>query len=125
MSFLTREAIIAAQDRKFVEVDVPEWGGTVRLRSLDAEQALHQETVIAKRQKGDAKANPLASMLSASIVDGAGAPLFTEKDMHELGKKNPGVLIRLVKAANDLNQLGADTSGDDFPGGSEGTTAAA
>ncbi len=122
MSFLTREAIIAAQDRKYAVVEVPEWGGTVRLRSLDAAQALHQETVVSKRQKGDAKVNPLASILAVSIIDENGAQLFNEKDMHELDKKNPGVLIRLVGELKKLNQLDSTEVGEDV-GDSEGTPA--
>ncbi len=118
MSFLNREQIIGAADRQYVEVDVPEWGGTVRLRSLDAEQALHQEVLVKKRNAGDLKINPLAAILSVSIVDASGTPLFNDKDMNELGKKSPAILIRLVKAVNTLNKLEEDVSGD-----SEGTPA--
>ena len=112
MPFLNREQIIAAEDRTFVDVDVPEWGGTVRLRSLDADQLLHQESVASKRQKGDLKVNPISHLLSVSLVDDAGRALFSEKDLGELGRKSPGVLMRLVKAVNDLNKFEDATAGN-------------
>ena len=35
MSLLSKEAILAAQDLPSEDVEVPEWGGTVRVRGLD------------------------------------------------------------------------------------------
>ncbi len=115
---LNREQIIAAADRAFVEIDCPEWGGKVRLRSLDAEQSLHYESVVAKRAKGDLKVNPISAVLAVSIVDEAGVPLFNDKDMHEIGKKHPGVLTRLMHAVGKLNKIEEDAAGN-----SEGTPA--
>lgn len=103
MAILKRDQIIGAEDRKYVEVDVPEWNGSVRIRSLDAEQLLAQESVIDKRNKGDKKANPITNLLSMSIVDENGNPLFTEKDMHELARKSHIVLKRIMDAVNKLN----------------------
>lgn len=103
MSFLTKEQIIAAQDRQFREVDVPEWGGKIRLASFDADQALHHSELLRKRSEGKEVPNPISAMLAASIVDEKGNRLFTEKDMAELGKKSPTVLSRLVDAVRELN----------------------
>lgn len=103
--YLTREQILAAQDRKYVEVDVPEWGGKVRLQSLSADETLYHEALSKRRQQGDLKVNPLTSMLAASIVDEHGNLLFTEKDLAALGKKSPSALIRLINAVKELNKV--------------------
>ena len=105
MSFLTRDQIVDAQDRKYVDVEVPEWKGKVRLASLDADQSLKQEALLRRRQAGDANVNPLTSILAASIVGEDGNQLFTEKDLAALGKKSPAVLLRLASEVKKLNKL--------------------
>lgn len=111
-SYLTKDQILAAQDRQYKEVEVKEWGGFVRLQSLDADAALQQEAIGKKREKGDATANPLTSMLAASIVDAQGNTLFTEKDVAALGKKSPAVLVRLINEVKELNKLGDAEEGN-------------
>lgn len=112
MQFLTKQQIIEAQDRRYAEVDVPEWGGKVRLTSLTADQQMKHEQMV---KKGDTKVNPLTSMLAASIVDEKGELIFNEKDMAELGKKSPKVLVRLLAAMKELNK----NDEDDKKGNSE------
>jgi hypothetical protein len=108
VSFLTKEQIIAAQDRQFMEVDVPEWGGKVRLVSFDADQAMQHSDLMQRRKEGKPGPNPISLMLAASIVDADGSPLFKGKDIEALGKKSPAVLMRLVEAVSKLNNLGKD-----------------
>lgn len=103
MSFLTKDQIIAAQDRRYKEVEVPEWNGKVRLASFDADQALNHTELMNNRREGKPGPNPISAMLAASIVDESGNRIFTEKDMNELGKKSPTVLSRLVEAVRELN----------------------
>jgi hypothetical protein len=112
MNFLTREQIVAAQDRKFLELDVPEWGGRVRLASFTADEALRQEALVKKRAAGDDTINPVTEMLSASIVDANDKPLFTAEDMAALGKKSPNVLVRLMKRVKKLNVIKDDDAGN-------------
>lgn len=108
--FLTKEQILAAQDRRYAEVDVPEWGGKIRLQSLDADQTLKHERML---KKSDEKNNPLTSMLAASIVDQDGKLLFDEKDLIALGKKSPKVLVRLIDEMKKLNKDEKDEKGEE------------
>lgn len=110
--FLTREQIIAAQDRRFAEVHVPEWNGQVRLASLDADAALKYDALNRKRDAGDLSANPLTFVVARSIVDANGCEVFTDRDMEQLGKKSPAVLARLIMEVKKLNEMEVTPSGN-------------
>jgi len=101
--FLTKQQITEAQDRKFVEVEVPEWGGTVRLASLNADDAVEQEALVRKSKEGVPAVNPLTTLLAASIVDSEGNRLFSQSELAALGKRSPRILARLVTAVQKLN----------------------
>lgn len=101
--YLSKEQILAAQDRRYVEVDVPEWGGKVRLASFDADQALLHSELLRKRREGLAGPNPISAMLAASIVDEKGNRMFSDKEMDAFGRKSPAVLSRLVTKLRELN----------------------
>lgn len=115
-NFLSKAQIIAAQDRRYTEVDVPEWGGKVRLASLDADSSLKAERMIGK----DTKDNPLSALLSYAIVDENGDRIFDEKSMEALGKKNPTVLVRLVEAMKALNKTEEKEKGNSEASPTEG-----
>lgn len=103
MSFLTREQILAAQDRRFADVDVPEWGGKVRISSLTATQAQLFHALNVRRQAGE-NVDALGFMVAASVVDADGNALFSsEKDLPALGKKGPEAIARIATEAMKLN----------------------
>lgn len=104
MAFLTKQQIAEVQDRKFVDVEVPEWGGSVRIGSLSADDAVEQEALHRKsRDAADGSINPLTSLLAASLVDSEGKRLFTKAELEALGKKSPRILSRLITEVQKLN----------------------
>lgn len=125
---LSKEQILAAQDRKEVIVSVPEWGGDVRLMEMSGEDRAHYMASIFKygtNEKGEVTVegdptNSDAKLLARSIVDEDGNRIFTEDDIVALGKKNGLVLDRLSTEANKLNAL-TPTAVDDAAGKSEPT----
>lgn len=98
--FIDRGAILSASDVEYKEVNVPEWGGTVRLRSLSA---LESQTFAENFKKGDKDGQVRLIIMSA--VDEHGDPLFTEADIAALQKKSMKVVLRLQNAAMELNGL--------------------
>lgn len=104
MSFLTKQDIINAPDRVFDEVEVPEWGGKVRIASFTADQALRYGDVQRLRSEGKSSQNPLTLMLVMCIVDENGNQLFDEKDLEALGKRSTEALLRVVKAVREINK---------------------
>lgn len=107
MTLLGRDAILAAQDLPTKDVPVPEWGGTVRIRSLTARDRDALETAIYQaRQEGlVAPDNVRARYASACIVDENGKPLFTEEDIVALGGKSAAALGRVYDAVLSFNAI--------------------
>lgn len=105
MTLLSRDAILQVDDRKYEEVEVPEWGGTVRLRSLTgAEFDTYQQSCIT--QRGEKRTvnmrNARAKLIVLCAVDADGNRLFGEQDLAALGRKNAKPLDRLFDACQKL-----------------------
>ncbi|MER7076635.1 hypothetical protein SAMN02982929_05303 [Saccharopolyspora kobensis] len=106
---LSREAILAADDSNVEDVPVPQWGGTVRVRSLTGRERDRLEaSMIGKNGKADATrglANFRARLVAASVIDENGAPMFTEADVDALAGKSAAALDVIASAAMRLSGL--------------------
>lgn len=102
--FLTADEILAAEDVKTVEVDVPEWGGTVRLRSLSGEDAV-RFVESQGNQVGSAM-----NIVGLCAVKDDGTPLFTLEQWELIKKKSLRAIFRLQKVALEINGLSADAA---------------
>lgn len=103
MTLLNRDAILAAQDLKFEDVDVPEWGGPVRVRVMTgAERDSYSNDLLDASGKFDAKAYR-AKLLARCLVDDTGARLFTDDQVIELQNKSAAVIDRLFSVADRIN----------------------
>lgn len=106
---LTRDQIMAAQDMVFEIVDVPEWGGAVRIRSLNGlERDAFEAAIAAPQQSGKVKFNTTnmrARLCAMSICDESGQRLFKDSDVMELGKRSAAALDRVFSAAQRLSGL--------------------
>lgn len=128
MALLSKDAILAAQDRKSKIVDVPEWGGEVRLMEMSGEdRLLYLSSILSyvTDKKGNTSvqannANADSKLLARVIVDEDGKRLFSEEEIIALGQKNGVVLDRLVNEANELNALNPSAV-DEAAGKSEDT----
>lgn len=110
MELLGRAAILAAPDLPTVDVPVPEWGGTVRIRSMSAAERddFEAETYALRGPDGATNlANIRARLLARCAVDAEGTPLFTAADAGALGKKSAAAVDRCVAMAQKLNGLSA------------------
>jgi hypothetical protein len=106
---LTKEQIFAARDLQTEDVDVPEWGGTVRITVMSGKAREALMDALAEPQK---TSRFQALMLSSTIVDEAGVQIFTVDDVEHLREKNTDVLVRLVDIAMRLNKIGAKATED-------------
>lgn len=103
---LSKENIDKADDRKTIDVEVPEWGGTVRVATMSATARDSWEYSMSDT-KG--KLNPVnirAKLVAACLVDINGELLFKEKDIPGLGKKSAKALDRIFAKAQKLNGIG-------------------
>lgn len=116
--FLTREQILKADDRAYVEVACPEWGGSVRTRSLTgAERDAFEDSILGERKKNGTREvvskNIRAKLVVLAAVDQDGKPLFSVDDVTILGEKNAAALDRIFETAKKLSGI-AETDVEDL-----------
>ena len=128
MALLNREAILAANDLPTKDVSVPQWGGTVRVRSLTgAERDQFEMDMIAARRDGQvAPSNVRARYAAMCIVGEDGQNLFTATDIEALGRKSAAALDRVYQEILSFNALTDDDVdelvGNSAAGPNEGST---
>lgn len=103
---LTRDQILEADDLERQEVEVPEWGGSVWVRSMTGlERDKFETTLTNGKDKGVNLQNIRARLVGLCSVDDGGARLFTDDDVKLLGKKSAKALDRVFDVAQRLNGL--------------------
>ncbi|MGA5374247.1 hypothetical protein ACPCSD_24695 [Streptomyces griseoincarnatus] len=110
MALLSKEQITSADDRKWEDVPVPEWGGTVRLVGMSGtERNAYQSSLVVLGPNGKPQrmnmADQLAKLVGKCLVDENFERLFTDKEIKALGAKNGAVLERLGQIAQRLSGL--------------------
>lgn len=109
---LTAENILDNDDRSEVFVEVPEWGGTVRLLELSGDDRDKFDTWVNNNRSEDGKANLTgmrALLVGLCLVDEKGKRLFSDDAIErKLGKKSGSVLGKLFEEASKLNGLSAE-----------------
>jgi hypothetical protein len=111
--YLDKKAILSAQDLKYEDVEVPEWGGTVRVKELSAGERDQFEALTTKITFRNNKQefeptleNIRAKLVALSVVDENGNNLFTTADVKELAKKSASAMNRICEVASRLSGLG-------------------
>ena len=109
MALLSKEDILGINDRKFVEVAVPEWGGSVLVRSLTGRERdeFEASTVETKGNKASQNfVNFRARLVSLCIVDENKQRMFkTRSEIDALGNKSVAALQRVFNKCQELNGL--------------------
>lgn len=108
MALLTRDEILNADDRKTEEVEVPEWGGSVLVRTLSGKErdAYESGTITVKSGKQvENFENLRARLVALCLVDEKGVRLFNTKDVTSLGNKSAAALQRVYNKCQELNAV--------------------
>lgn len=106
MKFLNKKQIIDADDLKSEIVDVPEWCGCVKVRTITGTErdAFEQSIIEYKGKSARTNLNNLrAKLCQLCMTDEKGAQLFTLQDLVSLGKKSAKALDRVFGVAQTLN----------------------
>jgi hypothetical protein len=134
MALLSADDIFKKDDTIFEVVDVPEWGGEVRLRSLTGQERDKFEAGMMGDGKTMNMKNIRAKLVVMAAVDEAGKQLFAPNHDAALGKKSAAGLSRLYNVAarlsgltkEDLEEIAgnsesdqSDDSGSSCPGNTE------
>lgn len=105
---LSRDQILGAVDFNFVDVDVPEWNGSVRLRGLSAAERDEFEASLGVSQD---LVNMRARLVVNCLVDENGDKLFKSSEAKELGKKNGQVINMLFDEVRKLSGMADEDLG--------------
>jgi len=108
---LNKDQILAAEDLPFRDIEIPEWQGAVRVRTMtgserDAFEASIYDTTGEKPTLN--RTDFRAKLLSKVIVDDKGQRLFTDKEITQLGGKSAKAINRLFEAAQEINGMSAE-----------------
>lgn len=111
MKLLTKDQILGLDDRDYVEIEVPQWEGTVRLGTMTAhDRDTFESQFVGAEKLPEARKNKLymdlrARFLAKCIVGEDGKRLFTNADIKELSGRSAPVINLLFNEARKLNGL--------------------
>ena len=114
---------LAANDRPREEVQVPEWGTSLWVRTMGADERFAYEQRLREQKNGDGKTDDLTFMVElvmATCEDEAGQKVFGPERADWLRGRNAKVLLRLSDAAGRLNAL-TEAAREDLAKNSEGS----
>lgn len=106
--YLTRDQILGVDDLPTSDVEVPEWGGTVRVRGLTGTERDRFEFRLVEAHKTPGEAVVRAELVARCIVDAEGKRVFSDKEVGRLGSKSAVALDRVFDAARSLSGMGDD-----------------
>lgn len=105
---LTKDVILSADDLGHEDLEVPEWGGTVRIRALTgAERDAYEASMQQQRGKNFVRnlANVRAKLVVRTVIGEDGERLFTDSEANALGRKSAAALDRIFEVAAKLSRL--------------------
>lgn len=125
MTLLSKQDIFSVDDVKIVDLEVPEWGGTVRLRSLSAQERDDFESSTVKMRRDGTREEHMenfrARLVSKCLIDEDGKLMFTKaSEITMLGSKSAAALQRIFNECQKLNGL-SDEDVEDLTQDFEGT----
>jgi hypothetical protein len=112
---LTKDQILKADDLSFEEVEVKEWGGTVRVRMMTAGERDDYESAIYDFNLDDKDAtatfkreNFRAELVIRTVCDDKGKLMFSKGDIPALSGKGARPVQKLFNIASKLNGISAE-----------------
>ena len=106
MAILTKSQILAANDKKMIEVDLSadgEWGGSVMIRVMSGSERDRFESDFVGGNKS--VENVRAKLVAKCVCDSEGVRLFSEEEVPQLGEKSAAVLDKLFSACMKHNRF--------------------
>jgi len=122
VSYLSKDDIFKAEDLPTRDVDVPEWGGVVRVRALSGSDRDQYDASMNQAQPdGSVVRLPQGSrarLVALCVVDEDGNSMFNEFDVGRLGNKSSAALDRVITVISELSAL-TDKAVEEMEGNSD------
>jgi len=104
MALLSKAAILAAVDLQSEDVEVPEWGGTVRVAMMSGKA---RDEFFGRQGEDKVPYSQFAaSVLVSTVIDEDGNPVFDETDVAALRAKSQAAMDRVLAVSLRLNGIG-------------------
>lgn len=103
MAVLSKSAILSADDKKMVEQEVPEWGGSVMIRVMSGTERDRFESEFVGGNKSVEMVR--AKLVAKCLCDEDGNRLFSEQEIPQLGEKSAAVLDKLFSVCMKHNRF--------------------
>lgn len=113
MAYITRDVILNSKDIETEDVEVPEWGGIVKVKAMSGtERDAFEASIVDASAKGGPRMkteNIRAKLCVKTIVDPTSLqPMFTVADIEALGRKSAAALDRVYAVASRLSRVSQD-----------------
>lgn len=113
MTLLNFDDIVASQDKEYQDVDVPEWGGTVRIATMSGEDRDRWELSMMQADDSSERGFKLnfdaysrVRLVAMCLVDNNFNRIFTTtEEMDALAKKSGKVMDLLYDVAQRVNGI--------------------
>ena len=108
MTLLTKDQILSSEDISHKDIEVKEWGGTLRIAAMSAaERDSFEAGMLNSKGKSDPNRllNFRARFIASCIVDKDGKRLFAAGDVVALGKKSAAPVNRVFDECRKLNGM--------------------
>ena len=117
---LSRIEILEANDLQREKIEVPDWGGSVYIQTINGfERDAFESRCIAARKNGSLDTKLLkAQLVILSLFDEDGKRIFNENDINDLNRKSSKVIDDLFTVAQRISGL-SDDDVDELQGNSE------
>jgi len=119
MRVLTKEDILATEVETKV-VEVPEWGGSVRIKVMSGVERDQFDKWLASKPEDSAMEGMKVRICALCLVDENGERMFEDADIEVLAKKSGAALSRIFMIAQEMNYLLAgsieEVAGESEPG---------
>jgi len=110
---LTKEQIVGISDIIIDELYIPEWDGTVYVKTMTAAERDKFEESVYVREGTKRVADYIgmrAKLCSIVLCDEKGNRLFTDKEVEILEKKDAKAILRIFEKATLLSALGREAA---------------
>jgi len=98
---LTADDIFEVKDTRFLEIDVPEWGGSIRVAALSAGEMID----FVESNEGPSKKTAGIRLVIASLVDEQGNRIGKPEMIDKFRKKDTRVMNKIVDQLMELNDM--------------------
>ena len=105
MAILTRDQIMNLDDLPVEVIDVPEWGGEVKVRGMSAEERVRWAEHV---KAADGKGIDVEKAQYYAVIVGVVEPKFEEADVDWLRKKSASALERIAQRWLALSGIGTE-----------------